>query len=168
MKLSEIFNTAFIVLYFESSESVRFLRMTLIKSLLVFCCVLPGLKVSLGTDVAGGYSMSMLDAMRLSIAASKALRFHRHDMVTQRHAQPQPQEAEKKADDVQEPEPALLTPEEAFHLATMGGRFHQCDVNQLSFISAPTIVSLQTKAFQHYSSWSDSCKRFVCPLCCRC
>ena len=34
-----------------------------------------GIKVGLGTDVAGGYSPSMLSAMRAAVLASKSLQF---------------------------------------------------------------------------------------------
>ncbi|XP_061623297.1 guanine deaminase-like isoform X2 [Phyllopteryx taeniolatus] len=53
-------------------------------------------KVGLGTDVAGGYSASMLDAVRRALDTSKILT-------------------------IQEPEHQTLTFEEAFRLATLGG-----------------------------------------------
>lgn len=56
-----------------------------------------GIKVSLGTDVSGGYSTSMLDACRQAITASKTIHFaRRHDRMP-------------------------LTAAEAFSLATIGG-----------------------------------------------
>lgn len=55
-----------------------------------------GLKIGLGTDVSGGYSPSILDAMRQAIIASKALAF-------------------------QDPSYSAITVQEAFHLATLGG-----------------------------------------------
>jgi cytosine/adenosine deaminase-related metal-dependent hydrolase len=39
-----------------------------------------GIKVAIGTDVAGGYSPSMLDAMRQTIIASRAKSFHHREM----------------------------------------------------------------------------------------
>lgn len=54
--------------------------------------------VALGTDVAGGYSPSVLDAIRSTIATSKALLFS----AEQKHYEP-------------------LSYHEAFYLATMGG-----------------------------------------------
>lgn len=55
-----------------------------------------GIKVGLGTDVSGGYSCSILDAMRQAIIAAKALSF---STVPK----------------------AAITVDEAFHLATVGG-----------------------------------------------
>jgi len=57
--------------------------------------LLRGIKVGLGTDVSGGYSLSILDAIRQAIIGSKALSF-------------------------QDGSPEL-TIEEAFYLATLGG-----------------------------------------------
>jgi len=56
-----------------------------------------GIKVGLGTDVSGGYSASILDAMRQAVIAAKALSFS--------------STAPK----------AAITVDEAFHLATLGG-----------------------------------------------
>jgi len=53
-------------------------------------------KLGLGTDVAGGYSASMLDAVRKTLDTSKLLT-------------------------IQDPEHATLTFEEVFRLATLGG-----------------------------------------------
>ena len=67
-----------------------------------------GLKVGLGTDVAGGYSCSMLDAMRQSMTASIVSSMRRRDA----HEESKDKEVE------------LLKPlayQEAFHLATLGG-----------------------------------------------
>lgn len=55
-----------------------------------------GIHVGLGTDVSGGYAVSIMDAMRQAIIASKALYFH---------------------DKTYKP----LTVPEAFYLATLGG-----------------------------------------------
>lgn len=55
-----------------------------------------GLKVGLGTDVSGGYSVSILDTIRQSVLASKALQF-------------------------QDPSSKAITLDEAFFLATLGG-----------------------------------------------
>ena len=67
-----------------------------------------GLKVGLGTDVAGGYSCSMLDAMRQSLTASIVSSIRRRDA--------------NEANNEGEGEPlAPLSYQEAFYLATMGG-----------------------------------------------
>ncbi|KAJ3338373.1 hypothetical protein HDU93_009609 [Gonapodya sp. JEL0774] len=58
-----------------------------------------GIKMSLGTDVAGGYAVSMLDAIRQSITCSKVVSINSH-----------------KSHPV-----APLTVPEAFYLATIGG-----------------------------------------------
>ncbi|KXS10431.1 guanine deaminase [Gonapodya prolifera JEL478] len=58
-----------------------------------------GIKISLGTDVAGGYAPSMLDAIRQSITCSKVVSINSH-----------------KSHPV-----APLSVPEAFYLATMGG-----------------------------------------------
>lgn len=55
-----------------------------------------GIRVGLGSDVSGGYGLSMMDAMRQAIIASKALYF-------------------------QDPSYAPLKVTEAFYLATLGG-----------------------------------------------
>jgi hypothetical protein len=60
-----------------------------------------GIKVGLGTDVAGGYSTSVLDAARQAIIASRCISF------TEKDEQGQPYEA--------------LTIDEVFFLATQGG-----------------------------------------------
>lgn len=60
-----------------------------------------GMKVGLGTDVAGGYSASILDAARQAIIASRCISF------TEKDEQDQPYEA--------------LTIDEVFFLATQGG-----------------------------------------------
>lgn len=59
-----------------------------------------GLRVGLGTDVSGGSSLSMLDAMRQAMTCSKALSFF------------QPNEAQDRQP---------LSIKEAFYLATLGG-----------------------------------------------
>jgi cytosine/adenosine deaminase-related metal-dependent hydrolase len=47
-------------------------------------CVAQGIRVGMGTDVAGGYSSSMLDALRQSIIASKVIMFEaRGDLRSQ-------------------------------------------------------------------------------------
>jgi len=63
-----------------------------------------GVKVGLGTDVAGGTSVSMLDAMRQAINASAALKFRGEDGDTTVEGWDQP-----------------LSYQEAFYLATLGG-----------------------------------------------
>lgn len=55
-----------------------------------------GLKVGLGTDVSGGYSLSIFDAMRQAIIASKTIFFN-------------------------DPSQKEISVKEAFHLATLGG-----------------------------------------------
>jgi guanine deaminase len=55
-----------------------------------------GLKIGLGTDVSGGYSLSILDAMRQAIIASKCIAF-------------------------QDPSQKELSVKEAFYVATLGG-----------------------------------------------
>jgi guanine deaminase len=64
-----------------------------------------GLKIGLGTDVAGGYSASMLNAIREAIIASKSLAFSKWTEDGSASA------AEYKP----------LSYEEAFYLATLGG-----------------------------------------------
>lgn len=52
-----------------------------------------GITVALGTDVAGGYSPSMLNAMRSAVLASKTLQFKRHprSIFPQSSSQPEDQ-----------------------------------------------------------------------------
>ncbi|KAJ0410986.1 hypothetical protein ATCC90586_007140 [Pythium insidiosum] len=64
-----------------------------------------GIKVGLGTDVSGGYSPSMLDAIRQAVMASKLVSIG--------------QWSGKEADDTDDYD--ALTYAEAFHLATVGG-----------------------------------------------
>ncbi len=61
-----------------------------------------GIKVGLGTDVAGGYSPSMLDAIRSAFAAIKANNFIHRDMKN-------------------DPDYVSLVPSELLFLATLGG-----------------------------------------------
>ncbi|KAI8078965.1 guanine deaminase [Gilbertella persicaria] len=61
-----------------------------------------GVKVGLGTDVAGGFSPSMLDAVRTSFFASKTVKVKQRDLY-------------------HNPDYAPLTPSELLYLATMGG-----------------------------------------------
>ena len=70
-----------------------------------------GLKVSLGTDVAGGYSCSMLDAMRQTLTASIVSSIRRRDANAEK----------KEKEGAEENSLAPLTYQEVFHLATMGG-----------------------------------------------
>lgn len=67
-----------------------------------------GLKVGLGTDVAGGYSPSMLDSMRSCVINSRALRTHK---ITMQRMGVWSGNAEED----------VLTFKEAFWLATQGG-----------------------------------------------
>lgn len=98
---------------------------------IVIDCELAGVKVSLGTDVAGGYSMSMLDAIRLAIVGSKSLRmacqrkftpdspaYQSH--IVARLVVPASSSDDGKADGAVA-DFKQLTPEEAFYLATLGG-----------------------------------------------
>ncbi len=64
-----------------------------------------GLKVALGTDVAGGYSASMLDCIRQTIIASKC------QVISQKKQMSQDSIGTY----------AALSYKEAFHLATVGG-----------------------------------------------
>lgn len=66
-----------------------------------------GVKVGLGTDVSGGYSTSMLDAVRQAVIASKMVSIG-HGSA---HEEPGAGDASHEA----------LTYAEAFHLATVGG-----------------------------------------------
>ncbi|KAI8364562.1 guanine deaminase [Blakeslea trispora] len=61
-----------------------------------------GIKVGLGTDVAGGFSPSMLDAVRSSFFASKTIKIQQRDYH-------------------QNPDYQPLHPSELLYLATMGG-----------------------------------------------
>ncbi|OBZ89291.1 Guanine deaminase [Choanephora cucurbitarum] len=61
-----------------------------------------GIKVGLGTDVAGGFSPSMLDAVRSSFFASKTVKIQQRDFHNNLDYQP-------------------LAPPELLYLATMGG-----------------------------------------------
>ncbi|TMW57707.1 hypothetical protein Poli38472_014310 [Pythium oligandrum] len=63
-----------------------------------------GIKVGLGTDVSGGYSPSMLDAIRQAVIASKLVSI-----------------GNSSAQEEGETTPDALTYAEAFHLATVGG-----------------------------------------------
>ena len=67
-------------------------------------CIDLGVLVGLGTDVAGGYSPSMLSAIRNAVITSKTLR-----MQTLASGAPGPADAD------------LIDWKEAFYLATMGG-----------------------------------------------
>lgn len=64
-----------------------------------------GVKVGLGTDVSGGYSPSMLDAIRQAVIASKLVAIGNGSS------------SEEDGEEGEEP----LTYAEAFHLATVGG-----------------------------------------------
>eukprot|EP00877_Chromochloris_zofingiensis_P000040 jgi/Chrzof1/10036/Cz04g24270.t1 len=68
-----------------------------------------GVKVGLGTDIAGGYSPSMLQAMRMAVINSRALR-----AAALMHAA-------SDADLTKLKQAAVITWEEALYLATMGG-----------------------------------------------
>ncbi|KAJ3333148.1 hypothetical protein HDU76_011065 [Blyttiomyces sp. JEL0837] len=68
-----------------------------------------GVKVGLGTDVAGGYSPSILDSIRQAITASKVTAFHAK------------QTASADAEAKPTPSWSSLSHGEAFYLATVGG-----------------------------------------------
>ena len=68
-----------------------------------------GIKVGLGTDVAGGHSASMLDCMRQSLVASRTVGFEHRGKGTN----------PKSLGDVQVEYPPM-TYHEIFHLATQG------------------------------------------------
>ena len=69
-----------------------------------------GIKVGLGTDVAGGHSASMLDCMRQSLVASRVVGFSHRD-----HG------ASTKSLEDEEVQHPPMTYQEIFHLATVGG-----------------------------------------------
>ena len=75
------------------------------------CCE----QVGLGTDIAGGYSPSILSAMRNAVIASKALRMQA--ILEQRQQKPQ----EVKDGDKAEVDADLIGWQEALWLATQGG-----------------------------------------------
>lgn len=108
-------------------------------------CLNRGIKVSLGTDVAGGYSSSILDAIRQTIIASKSLQFM-HEELARREAALLPLKGVGTADHANDDtgahtdasasdssgtasaaqtvavtERKALSVEESFYLATMGG-----------------------------------------------
>lgn len=73
-----------------------------------------GLKLGLGTDVAGGYSASILNAMREALIASKSLAF-------QQPAAAATDVGGASSSAVSSQSYVPLTHEEAFYLATLGG-----------------------------------------------
>ncbi|KAK9808225.1 hypothetical protein WJX73_000245 [Symbiochloris irregularis] len=87
------------------------------KLLRVKHCRSLGVKVGLGTDIAGGYSPSMLNAMRNAVIASKALRMqaiiHKHSKGQEPKAKDREAEIDIDAD--------LIGWKEALWLATQGG-----------------------------------------------
>uniref|UniRef100_A0AAV1TQ86 Guanine deaminase n=1 Tax=Peronospora matthiolae TaxID=2874970 RepID=A0AAV1TQ86_9STRA len=68
-----------------------------------------GIKVGLGTDVSGGYSSSMLDAIRQAVIASKMVSIGNGSASE-----------EQSLEALQEETAAALSYAEAFHLATVG------------------------------------------------
>ena len=70
-----------------------------------------GIKVGLGSDVAGGHSASMLDVIRHTLVASRALGFERRDDT--------PDQAVTDLSGVKVEYPPMNY-KEAFYLATMG------------------------------------------------
>lgn len=80
-----------------------------------------GIRVALGTDVAGGASASMLDAMRNAISASRAVGFD-HTHVSKYGVAVKPMEAYPSPFEVNSvPTYAPMTYKEVFHLATLAG-----------------------------------------------
>ena len=92
------------------------------------------IKVAIGTDVAGGYSPSMLDALRQTIIASRVKSFHHLNVVSQQTET----ETETETSNVSTKSTKSITSidsnisissidyeslnySEAFHLATVGG-----------------------------------------------
>ena len=85
-----------------------------------------GVKVGLGTDVSGGYSCSMLDAIRHAITASKMVSIGKGCAATGQAVGPE-KETENENENENENEigeggkDVALSYAEAFHLATAGG-----------------------------------------------
>lgn len=78
-----------------------------------------GHKIGLGTDVAGGYSPSILDAIRHTIAVSKVLCMHRRQSETS-DPESDDEESRRMSEDLECSQDPLTIPE-AFFLATLGG-----------------------------------------------
>ncbi|KAI9334834.1 hypothetical protein DFJ73DRAFT_799018 [Zopfochytrium polystomum] len=72
-----------------------------------------GVKVALGTDVAGGYNPSMLDAFRMAVVASK--------VTAARSKEPPKTAAAAAVEGGEGKHYAALTSHEAFYLATLAG-----------------------------------------------
>ncbi|KAI8815640.1 uncharacterized protein EV422DRAFT_574941 [Fimicolochytrium jonesii] len=84
------------------------------------------IKVGLGTDVAGGWSMSIVEAMRSALVASKVVGFtQRDDAVLASLNIPKSVVEDDEAPSVRYHDPPQphrpLTVPEVFHLATLGG-----------------------------------------------
>lgn len=80
-----------------------------------------GVKVGLGTDVSGGYSSSMLNAIRTSIIASSAMNAHFSHDYKNLDATVNKFLKDANKEDQEEPKYNSLTTNEVFYLATMGG-----------------------------------------------
>lgn len=88
--------------------------------------VLRGVKVGLGTDVAGGYSPSMLVAMRTAVLASKTLQFRRAPGCAFNVVPPGSAEPKGDIGSITQEEDVLrdrhdLSHFDALYLATLGG-----------------------------------------------
>ncbi len=78
-----------------------------------------GIKVALGTDCSGGYSPSMLNAIRNTLIASQANTIHHRDDL---NVQKQLEEVLiGKEPDYEKTNKLILSLEEIFYLATLGG-----------------------------------------------
>jgi len=80
-----------------------------------------GVKVGLGTDVSGGYSPSMLNAIRTSIIASSAMNAHFSHDYKNLDATVNKFLVDANKNEQEKPKYNSLTTNEAFYLATMGG-----------------------------------------------
>ncbi|OCT97878.1 hypothetical protein XELAEV_18010111mg [Xenopus laevis] len=80
-------------------------------------------KMGLGTDIAGGYSISMLDAIRKAIETSKILFMEREKRRKESKTIHSYHNDENGllSDQVKNPGKKVLTNQEAFRLATLGG-----------------------------------------------
>lgn len=78
-----------------------------------------GVKVGLGTDVSGGYSPSMLDAIRQAVIASKLVAIGSGSASDDGDSSRASSSSSSSSDDL--PTAAPLSYAEAFHLATAGG-----------------------------------------------
>lgn len=85
-----------------------------------------GIKVGLGTDVAGGYSVSMLNAIRQTIIASATKAFNKADVQTAGHEKASTEENDQdenseEEDEITKRNGGAINYREAFYMATQGG-----------------------------------------------